>query len=291
MPTMRSPERMPAFEAGAHIAVRTPSGAVRSYSLNNDDAETHRYVISVKREEGGRGGSVSLHAATKLGDALTVSVPKSTYAFKEGPKYLLIAGGIGITPIISMFRRLVRQNVSDVTLIYCTRVPEETAYWNELQQEPYRKHVRLHHSGHASGARFDFWPFFEKPDETQIYYCGPAAMMDAIHAMSIHWPRKSLHFESFSGAAAGDDKPFKVRRAGTDMVFDIPSGKTVVEVLRDAGLKPASSCESGTCGTCRVRLIDGVPEHRDLVLSEDEKTDFFMPCVSRAYGGEITLEF
>ena len=281
---------LPPFQAGAHLKVKTPAGVVRSYSLTNDDAETDRYVIAVKREDRGRGGSASMHDALKVGDTVSVTPPANVYALGEASKALLIAGGIGITPIIALFRRLMRLEVEGVTLIYCTRAPEETAYFDELSQPRYKRHIRFHHS--ASAARFDFWPYLRSPDETQIYYCGPQAMMDAIHAMSIHWPRRSLHFESFSGASASAaNQAFKVRQAGTKKVFEVPADKTILEVLREQTLKPLSSCETGTCGTCRMRLIEGVPDHRDLVLSEAEKADYIMPCVSRAFGGELTLEF
>ena len=282
---------LPPFEAGAHIRVRTPMGVVRSYSLSNDDSETERYVIAVKREERSRGGSASLHDSVAEGDTLIVTPPRNLYALKAARNYLLIAGGIGITPIIAIFRRLMRQGVRDVTLIYCTRSPEETAYLDELRQARYQSYVRLHHTATAGG-RFDFWPFLRNPDDTAMYYCGPAPFMDAIYAQSIHWPRRALHFENFAGPSSlAGPQPFSVRRASSGDVFEIPADKTILDVLRAAGLKPSSSCESGTCGTCRMRLLAGVPDHRDVVLTQVEQCDFLMPCVSRAYGGELTLGF
>jgi phthalate 4,5-dioxygenase reductase subunit len=282
---------LPEFKVGGHIRVMTPSGTIRQYSLNNDEADADRYVIAVKREDGGRGGSLSMHRDLALGDTIEVSRPISNHVLGLAPGYILIAGGIGITPIVSMFRKLKRLKADGVTLIYCTRNPEDAAYGEELMQSGEDVRVVLYHSALHAGRRFDFWPYLKGPDGRHLHYCGPEAMMNEIHAMSIHWPRSAVHFENFAGmGATGGNKPFRLRAASTGGVFEIPADKTVLEVLREAGHKPKSSCESGTCGTCRVRLIDGVPDHRDLVLAEAEKADSFMPCVSRAFGGELVLD-
>lgn len=282
---------LPAFTAGAHVTVQTPAGVARSYSLNNDDRERDRYVIAVKREDAGRGGSLSLHTGLQRGELITVSGPKSSYAFHPARRFLLIAGGIGITPMIAIFRRLTRDNADNVTLIYCTRTADDAPYRDELAEGRFTGKVLVHHSAAAGGRRFDFWPYFRTPDDTAIYYCGPEAMMNTIYALTIHWPRQAIHVESFAALRGGDvNRPFRVRRARDGRVFEIPAEKSVIDVLRDSGLNPRCSCESGTCGTCRVGLLAGVPDHRDLVLSQVEKTDSFMPCVSRAYGEELVLE-
>ena len=285
-------DKLPPFEAGAHIVVETPSGIARSYSLVNHEAEADRYVIAVKRENGGRGGSVSMHADTAPGDILRISPPTNSFGFMEAPKYLLVAGGIGITPIMSMFRRLLTSGHKDFRLVYCTRSAESTPYLDELTAPAARNLVTIHHTSTRNGSRFDFWPMLKKPDGRHVYYCGPTSMMDALYARTIHWPRSAIHFEDFAGISATgvNSKPFQVRRLATDDVFEIPADRSVVDVLRNAGLKPKSSCESGTCGTCRVRLISGEPDHRDLVLTAEERESFFMPCVSRALSGEITLD-
>jgi phthalate 4,5-dioxygenase reductase component len=284
-------EPLPAFRAGAHISVDTPSGSTRSYSLVNDEAETNRYVIAVKREHAGRGGSLSMHAETTVGDLLRVSAPSNAFALEDAPGYLLIAGGIGITPIMSMLRALKRRNERPFLLIYSAHNAEMTPYVEELTGSDMRKKVILHHSANA-GRYFDLWSFLKVPDGRHIYYCGPPAMMDSIYSQTIHWPRSAVHSENFAGVSTVgiDSRAFRVRRAATDEVYEIPADRSVVDVFRNAGLKPKSSCESGTCGTCRVRLIQGDPDHRDLVLSESERSRYFMPCVSRAYSEEITLE-
>ena len=281
--------RLPGFTAGAHVTIHTPSGMPRSYSLCNDDRETDRYEIAVKREDAGRGGSSSLHDRLRRGDHVTVSEPRSLYELCAADHYLLIAGGIGITPMIALFRRLSREGGGAFTLIYCTRSRHDAPYRDELLSSPHADRVLFHHSDSAGGRRFDFWPYLKAPNNTALYYCGPETMMDAIYALTVHWPRSAVHCESFGGNA-GMAKPFRICRARDGRIFHVPADKTVVEVLREAECRPACSCESGTCGTCRVRLLGGVPDHRDVVLAEHEKADFFMPCVSRAFSDELLLD-
>ena len=283
---------LPPFEAGAHLTVQTPSGAWRSYSISNDDRETDRYVIAVKREDAGRGGSVSMHQALAVGDVIAARAPKNAFKLAPDASTLLIAGGIGITPMLAMLRRLVAQGVP-VRVIYLTRSADLTAFRDILTSGPLAPFVTLHHDEGDRIKIFDFWPFFETPDDRHIYYCGPAPMMNAIYLRTIHWPRSQIHSESFAGVDSTDGtaSPFRLRRASTGEVFDIPADKSVLDVLRDRGIAFASSCESGTCGTCKMRLVAGEPLHRDLVLNDTEKLSQFMPCVSRAAGEELTLEF
>jgi len=283
---------LPRFEAGAHLTVQTPSGAWRSYSISNDDRETDRYVIAVKREDAGRGGSLSIHRDLHPGDRVAARPPHNAFELVADVPSLLIAGGIGITPMLAMLRRLVARN-APVRLIYLTRSADLTAYRDLLNAPPFAPLVTLHHDEGDRNHLFDFWPYFETPDLRHIYYCGPAPMMNAIYLRTIHWPRSRIHSESFAGVDSTDGtaSPFRLRRAATGEVFDIPADKSVLDVLRDRGIAFASSCESGTCGTCKMRLVAGAPLHRDLVLSDAEKLDQFMPCVSRAAGEELTLEF
>jgi phthalate 4,5-dioxygenase reductase subunit len=283
---------LPPFEAGAHLTVQTPSGAWRSYSISNDDRDRDRYVIAVKREEGGRGGSLSMHRHLSVGDSLLARAPKNAFDLAPDAPTLLIAGGIGITPMLAMLRRLVARS-APVRLIYLTRSADVTAYRDLLTSALFAPHVTLHHDEGDRSRTFDFWPLVETPDDRHIYYCGPAPMMNAIYLQTIHWPRRQIHSESFAGVDSTDGtaSPFRLRRASTGEVFDIPADKSVLDVLRDRGIPFSSSCESGTCGTCKMTRVAGEPLHRDLVLNEAEKLDQFMPCVSRAAGEELTLEF
>jgi phthalate 4,5-dioxygenase reductase subunit len=283
---------LPAFEAGAHVNVETPSGAVRSYSLCNDPQETDRYVIAVKREQAGRGGSKSLVEETAEGRTIAVSEPSNAFPLAPAPKYLLIAGGIGVTPILSMARTLARQG-QDFQVIYCTRSAETTAFMSELSAPEFAGRVTFHHDEGRPENAYDFWPHFEEPDASHVYCCGPAPLMDEVRDMSGHWPASAIRFEDFAGVAAvdADSRPFRVKRASTGDIFDVPEDKTILDVLRERGFHMPASCESGTCGSCRTKLVSGAVEHRDLVLTDEEKDRNIMICVSRAAGEEIVIDF
>lgn len=279
---------LPPFTPGAHISVQTPSGAMRRYSLLNEGAAPKSYVIAVKREPQSRGGSASMHDAAPVGAALSVEPPQNDFELADAPRYLLIGGGIGITPILSMARQLMREAKS-FKLVYCTRSADETAYLDECRAFP---GAIVHHDNGDADDFYDFWDHFEEPGREHVYCCGPAPLMEEIKALSGHWPEARIHFEDFNAVAPvrADDEPFKVTVACTGRVIDVPADRSILEALRDAGEKTVSSCESGTCGACKCRLIDGVVDHRDLVLMDDEKNDHIMICVSRAKTGDLVVD-
>ncbi|HET7402210.1 MAG TPA: PDR/VanB family oxidoreductase [Usitatibacter sp.] len=280
------------FTAGAHVTVTAPNGALRKYSLCNDPRESDRYVIAVKRDPEGRGGSLSLVDDTRVGDLLQVSAPHNTFELSEkAAQYLLIAGGIGITPIMAMARRLADLG-KRFRMVYLTRSPEETAFAAELQAGPFHGRVTLHHDGGDPARAFDLWPLLEKPNG-HVYCCGPHGLLEAVRDMSGHWSRLAVHFESFVDAAAGarrEDRPFTVVLARSGDRIEVPVGVSILEALRAHGHDAPSSCESGTCGTCRTRLLAGVADHRDLVLTEEEHGANIMICVSRAATPEIAID-
>jgi len=280
------------FTAGAHVAVTAPNGSLRKYSLCNDPQESDRYVIAVKRDPAGRGGSLSLVDDTRVGDLLQVGPPHNTFELSEkAAQYLLIAGGIGITPIMAMARRLAAIG-KRFRLVYLTRSPGETAFAAELQCEPFHGRVTLHHDGGDPARAFDLWPLLEKPNG-QLYCCGPRGLLGAVRDMTGHWSRLAVHFESFVDAAAGarrEDRPFTVVLARSGDRIEVPVGVSNLEALRARGFEAPSSCESGTCGTCRTRLVAGVADHRDLVLTEEEQAANIMICVSRAATPEIAID-
>jgi phthalate 4,5-dioxygenase reductase subunit len=283
---------LPQFTAGAHVAVRVPNGLIRKYSLCNDPAERNRYVIAVKREVAGSGGSASLIDESKAGDELLVSPPKNNFALVKSPAgYLFIAGGIGITPIMSMLRQLKSSGGSPFKLYYCTRSPEATAFRAALTAPEFRGQVIIHHDGGDPGRAFDFWPLLERP-KGHVYCCGPRSLMDAVRDMTGHWSSAAVHFESFveRPAVRPEDRPFTVRLARSGASVAVPVGTTILEAIRAAGHEAPSSCESGSCGTCRTRLLGGVPDHRDLVLTPDEQASNIMLCVSRAHSDEIVID-
>jgi phthalate 4,5-dioxygenase reductase component len=281
---------LPEFSAGAHVTVRVPNGLLRKYSLCNDPAERDRYVIAVKRECDGRGGSESLIRDVAAGSELLVSAPVNNFGLaKSNAGYVFIAGGIGITPIMAMIRHL-QANGGRFRLYYCTRAADATAFRDELAGPALRGKVTIHHDGGDLARALDLWPIVEKP-QGHLYCCGPRGLMQAVRDMTGHWSPSAVHFESFTDAAPRpDDKPFTVRLARSGRVIEVPAGVTILEALRAGGLDVPSSCESGTCGTCRTGLIAGEADHRDLVLSDDERARNIMVCISRARGDELVID-
>jgi phthalate 4,5-dioxygenase reductase subunit len=285
---------LPAFTPGAHVTVRTPSGLLRRYSLCNDSGERDRYVIAVKREPSGRGGSASVVDDCRQGDVLPCSVPRNDFALAAKARgFLFVAGGIGITPIMSMLRHLAGDGTRPFKLYYLTRSREETAFADDLAAPAFAGNVVFHHDGGDPDRAFDLWPLFERPRPVHVYACGPRPMLEAIRDMSGHWPMSSIHIESFADAAtlaAPEDRPFRVRLARSGLTIDVGAHQSMLEALRSHGVDVPSSCESGTCGTCRTKLLDGVADHRDLVLSPAEQADNVMLCVSRARTPELVID-
>ncbi|MGE5772338.1 MAG: PDR/VanB family oxidoreductase [Hyphomicrobiales bacterium] len=285
--------QLPEFTAGAHIAVRVPNGMLRKYSLCNDPAEHDRYQIAVKRDISGRGGSCSLIDDVRAGAELMVTAPVNDFALPpRAQDFLFIAGGIGVTPIMAMIRQVMAEG-KHFRLFYCSRSPETTAFREELSAQHFKNTVTIHYDQGDASRSLDLRPILaERKNREHLYCCGPRPLMEAVRAMTDHWSPTAVHFEAFSDAEThkAGDKPFKVRLAHSGEVLDVPTTKTILEVLRDHGLDVPSSCETGTCGTCRTKLLAGEADHRDLVLAEHERKDTIMICVSRAHSEEITID-
>ncbi len=284
---------LPEFTAGAHVAIRTPSGTLRKYSLCNDPAERDRYQVAIKRETNGRGGSIELIDTVKAGDTLTVGAPVNDFGLPpRATDFLFIAGGIGITPMMAMIRQ-VKAAGKRFRLFYFSRSPETTAFCDVLGAAELKDSVTIHYDGGDPSRSFDLKPVLkERQNREHLYCCGPRPLMEAVRAMTDHWSPTAVHFEAFSEAEThkAGDKPFAVKLARTGKTVTVPAEKTILEVLRDVGLEVPSSCETGTCGTCRTKMLDGIADHRDLVLAEHEKADTIMICVSRAKTDELTLD-
>jgi len=285
---------LPEFTPGAHLLVQVPNGLVRRYSLCGDPAERDRYLIAVKREAKGRGGSVSLVDETNAGDLLPVSAPRNDFELTGNPaSYLFIAGGIGITPILSMIRHLQGTGRKPFRLYYLTRSPEATAFREELSGPDFRGKVVMHHDRGDASRSYDLWPVLEQPKGRHVYCCGPRALMEAVRDMTGHWSSASVRFEDFGAgkaARAAEDHPFTVRLAQSGETLEVPAGTSILEALRVRGIRVPYSCESGTCGTCRVGLLGGEADHRDLVLTDHERVRTVMVCVSRAHSPELVLD-
>ncbi len=294
--TLRHPlgDALPAYTAGAHITVQTPAGLRRNYSLCGDPSLSSEYTIAVKLDAAGRGGSRSMGADVHAGSALRVGEPRNDFALATSMRRaILVAGGIGITPIYAMAQELHAQEVP-FKLIYCSRDRACAAYADALEAADFASAITLHHDNGYPALAFDFWPVFEKPQaHTHVYCCGPQALMDAVQDMTGHWAPGSVHFESFgAGAVAAEpNEAFTVRLAQSGAQVQVSAEQTLLQALRAAGHTVASSCESGTCGSCKTRLVGGTAQHRDMVLMDDEKHSQIMVCVSRAAAGqELVLD-
>ena len=285
---------LPAFTAGSHINLRVPNGLVRKYSLCSDPADRSHYRVAIKREDTGRGGSVYLIDNTKVGDEWMISAPDNAFALPQrGDNFIFIAGGIGITPFIAMIHALKDDPAKKFKLYYCSRTPEMTAFREELSAPEFKGKVVIHYDNGDPSKGLDLWPIVEeRKNREHVYCCGPRGLMEAVRAATGHWTPTSIHFEAFSEADARrpDDQPFKVKLASSGKVIDVPAGTTILEAMRAEGVEVPSSCESGTCGTCRTKLLEGEADHRDLVLTENERDSQIMICVSRAKTPEITID-
>jgi vanillate O-demethylase ferredoxin subunit len=289
-------EVLPPFEAGAHIDVHLRDGLVRQYSLCNAPHERQRYQIGVLRESASRGGSVAMHDDVQAGDTITISVPKNHFPLASAERSLLFAGGIGITPILAMAEALSAAG-NRFELHYSARSPERAAFRERIGAAPFRDSAHIHYDSRATEEQLDVARVLGAPDlVTQIYVCGPGGYIDHVLGIAgaLGWPPARLHREYFSAAAVdtGADAPFDVKLAGSGQVIAIPAGRTVVAVLAEHGIDIPVSCEQGVCGTCLTRVLNGVPDHRDVYLTDEEReaNDQFTPCCSRAKSTMLVLD-
>ncbi|KWF10090.1 PDR/VanB family oxidoreductase [Burkholderia pseudomultivorans] len=288
---------LPGFTAGAHIDVHLPGGLVRQYSLCNHPAQADRYQIAVLRDAEGRGGSRAIHDAVRQGDTVRISAPRNHFPLATGAAHhLLLAGGIGVTPILSMAERL-SSSGEPFAMHYCARSTERMAFVERIAASAFRDRVCLHVDDGEPAQRFDLAAVLAAaPAGTHLYVCGPRGFMDAVlnEARARNWAEERLHYEFFSGVVetSAADRPFQVRIASSGRVIDVPAECTVVAALAANGVDVLTSCEQGVCGTCLTRVLDGEPEHRDSYLTDDEKAagDQFLPCCSRSRSAMLVLD-
>jgi vanillate O-demethylase ferredoxin subunit len=289
--------KLPPFAAGAHIAVHLGDGLVRQYSLCNDPRERHRYLIAVLHVECSRGGSAAMHERVREGVLLEIGPPSNHFALDEfAPRSLLLAGGIGITPILAMAERLAQRD-ADFEVHYCARSRSRAAFLPRLAQAPFTGRVRYHFSDSHAGSRFDIERLLDSQAlGTHLYVCGPGGFIDAVlrAARRRGWPERQLHCERFASNAQRPvaARAFDVKLASTGRVYRIPEHKTVTESLAEHGVRIPTSCEQGVCGTCTTRVIAGEVEHLDSVLTDAQREQHghFTPCCSRAKGELLVLD-
>lgn len=283
---------LPPATAGSHITLLLPTGLERQYSVIAPGAALGEYVIGVKKEAAGRGGSALVHERLKVGDIVTVRGPRNNFPlFEDAPASLLIAGGIGVTPMIAMASRLAALGRS-FELHVAFRAAEYAVLSQELDRLP---NVHRHFDDAAGG----FFPMAAvvagAPRDAHIYCCGPTPMIDRFLECAHADGREdgSIHVEYFSApATAPRDGSFIVELAKSGRTLTVPPGKSILNVLQEAGISVLSSCEEGVCGACEVKVLAGVPDHRDSVLSVSERKQgkSMMICCSGAATEKLVLD-
>jgi vanillate O-demethylase ferredoxin subunit len=292
-----SGKALPAFTPGSHISVSIPDGLTRQYSLCNGPREDRAFHIAVKREPDSRGGSRTLHERVTEGDALEVLPPRNHFPLDKSAKHhLLIAGGIGITPLLSMARHLSAQGTS-FQLQYFARSPGHAAFHELLSREEFTGKVDFHYALEPAALKIYLHSLLHRrPEGAHLYVCGPRPFMDLVEDIATAtWPPETVHMEFFSAdpaASSAPRLPFEVSLARSKVTFMVPAEKTVLEVLAERGIQVLNSCGQGVCGTCVTGVLEGTPDHRDAFLSDKERKacDKMMLCVSRACSQKLVLD-
>ena len=284
---------LPTWKPGAHVALHLPNGLVREYSLCSDPSDSSAWTVAVLRTQDSRGGSSCVHDGLPVGAHITVDGPRNAFRLEEAPQHFLVAGGIGITPIITMAREL-QSRGAEWALLYTGRSRQTMAFLTEVGQlPPERVHV---HVDEENGRYPDFPAVLRSQDpRTLVYCCGPTAMMDAVAAGVVD--PATLRLERFSAperepAPDETDEAFDVVLGSTGERIPVSAEQTVLEALEDAGVPVDSSCTEGICGTCETKVLCGDVDHRDFLLTpeEHEAAGTMMICVSRCRGRELVLD-
>ena len=293
--TFRRPDgaRLPAYKPGAHIDIHLPNGLIRQFSLLNPAADPESYVVAIKLDAASRGGSRYIFDDLRVGHALKIGVPRNNFPLVENAEHVvLFAGGIGITPVWCMAQQLAAQNRS-WELYYSCRSRADMAFFATLEKlGPERVH--LHFDDEANGKFLDLAGAIGKaPADAHFYCCGPNPMLGAFEAAAAARPHHNVHVEYFTPKAeAATTGGFWVELARSGEEYYIPEGKKILEVLYEAGVDVDYSCELGICGECVTRVISGIPEHRDSVLSEEEQAanDKVMICCCGSKSERLVLD-
>ena len=287
---------LPPFTAGAHIDLHLPNGLLRSYSLLGDPADTGAYHVAIRRDETGRGGSRYIHEQLQAGQRLHISAPRNAFALDESASHsLLLAGGIGITPLLSMAHRLTALG-KPWQMVYCGRQREHLAFVEHVQAladaagAPLVLHIDQDGGGPINLPQL----LASQPAGTHAYCCGPAPMLEAYRQAGQALAGLQLHWEYFAPAAVAhqpnDAFDVVLKRSGQHL--HVPAQSTLLDVLLDTGIEVDYGCMEGVCGACRTGVLAGTPDHRDFVLSEAEKKagDCIMLCCSRSRSPVLELD-
>ena len=273
---------LPAWRGGAHVIVRLPDGERRSYSLCGDPADRGLYRVAVLHVPDGRGGSDHLHRVARVGDEMYLTHPQDDFALDPAARrHVLVAGGIGITPILGMLRD--RPAGSRAEIHYCVRSRRRAAFLDDVAS--LADAVTLYCS--EEGTRLDPARLLaDRAPGDHLYCCGPPSLTDALGAAAAHWPADTVHRELFAGAPAGPLRgdPFDVELVASRRTLHVPADRSLLSVLRENGITVDASCEGGICRSCRVGVVAGTPVHRDTALSPDQRRTSMLTCVSRGEG-------
>jgi vanillate O-demethylase ferredoxin subunit len=287
---------LPEFTAGSHIEIQLPNGLIRPYSLCGSSADRKAYELGVLLETNGRGGSKSVHEEIVLGAKLRISYPKNHFPLAVAKHSILFAGGIGITPILSMAHKLF-DDATSFEMHYCSRSRSRTAFLERIQAAPFSSKVQFHFDDEVEEQKLKAAEILKNTDPaTHIYVCGPKGFMDHViqTAKDLDWPDTQIHFEYFKSEIVkkDDDGSFEVEYRPSGLVVRVPADVTVAQALIEAGVEVPLSCEQGICGTCVMQVVDGNPDHRDVCLSDEDKDlkKMFTPCCSRSQSARLVLD-
>lgn len=284
--------RLPDWTPGAHIDLLLPDGATRQYSLCGDRWDPYSYRVAVLREPAGRGGSAYVHDRLELGDRVGVGGTRNHFPLVPADRYLFIAGGIGITPLLPMIHQAELMGV-DWQLLYGGRTRPSMAFRERLT-ETYGGRVHLRPQDEYGLLDLATWLHQPEPG-TKVYCCGPAPLLAAVDEACAAWPPYSLRTERFTAAAPPEpvrQTPFEVELRRTGRTVTVTPDVSVLHAVRGAGAEVLSSCGQGTCGTCLVPVLAGSPDHRDALLADHERAagDCLLPCVSRSRTDRLVLD-
>lgn len=287
---------LPEFQPGSHLQlkVQLPDGSQteRHYSLLSDSNDRTLYEIAVLAEPGGRGGSFYLLEQIDEGDVIESRAPENEFPMADSANHsILIAGDIGITPILSMLYRLASERRS-FELHYSARTYSELAFHNRIEQVA-GDSVHFYASRHPQSQRLDLDRLLSTPKlGVHVYVCGPRRMISAVREMAVvqGWPSAQIHFESFGAQALTDDRPIRVHLSKSNRTITVPAERSILDTLLDAGVAVPHDCKRGECTMCTTRVLDGEPDHRDLCLNSEERASSMCVCVSRAQGEELNLD-
>ncbi|MBA9006341.1 PDR/VanB family oxidoreductase [Thermomonospora cellulosilytica] len=282
--------RLPDWAPGAHVDLVLPGGLTRQYSLCGDRWDAYSYRVAVLREPDGRGGSAFIHDELEVGATVGLGGPRNNFRLVPSERYLFVAGGIGITPLLPMVRQAAMLG-TDWRLLYGGRSRASMAFLDEL--EPYGDRVTVMPQDEQGLLDLDAWLSEARPD-TKVYCCGPASLLEAVERRCATWPPGLLRTERFVARVrdGARDEPFELVLARSGLTLKVPAGRSVLQALGDAGIGVLSSCRQGLCGTCETAVLEGEPDHRDALLDDAERAagDCMFVCVSRARSERLVLD-